>query len=157
LIAAPEISFRSVMAHSAERVWALVRPFGGVAAYHPLVDSCALVPGGRDDAVGSERILRIHGASEVRERLLALDDRRRRLVYTFVTAPIPVHWQEVTVGVDELDRSRSIVAWSAHFLPLASAAVEELRAANRQAFAEAARGLAVALDVSERARGLAAR
>ncbi|MBP7003265.1 SRPBCC family protein [Amaricoccus sp.] len=72
-----------------EAVWEVVRDFNGLPAFLPAIPSSEIEEGLPADAVGCVRAFRI-GETLVRERLLALDDCRYRLVYNFETPAFPV-------------------------------------------------------------------
>jgi carbon monoxide dehydrogenase subunit G len=93
-----------------DRVWELVRDFGGVRRYAAGIEKCSVEGSG----VGAVRTLSLAGGAELRERLEAIDDARRRLSYSIVSGPIPVASYLATIEIcDEASGCR--VDWSSTF------------------------------------------
>jgi carbon monoxide dehydrogenase subunit G len=96
----------------AERVWELVRDFGGVQRYAAGIEKCTLEGSG----IGAVRTLALAGGPTLQERLEALDDAGRRLSYSIVSGPIPVADYLATVAIsDEANGCR--IDWSSTFEP----------------------------------------
>ena len=72
----PKAYSSGVVPASADSVWELVRPFNGLAAWHPAIVQSELTSGS-DVEVGSVRRLTLGDGGIVVERLLALDDADR--------------------------------------------------------------------------------
>jgi hypothetical protein len=139
---------------SFEQVWAVVRSFARVADWHPIAKASRLVAG-RDGQPGAERELTLASGGTVRERLVAIDETRRRMVYSMVTFPIPVTAQENVIQVDPADTPlQSQVTFSATFTPSPGQGEEEIRAINLAAFAVAAQGLKQRLRDAHRTIGV---
>ena len=97
------------MAVSAEQAWQAVRDFG---ALHE-----RLVPGFATAAYldGGDRVMTFFTGTVLRERLIALDDVRRRLVWSIIDGPYSHHNGAVEVFADD-DGSCKLV-WTADLLP----------------------------------------
>jgi carbon monoxide dehydrogenase subunit G len=97
---------------SADRVWGLLRDFGGIHRYAAGIETCTV----EGEGVGAVRTLGLPGGAELQERLEALDDASRRLRYAIVAGPIPLSNYLATVEVrDEGEGCR--VDWSSTFEP----------------------------------------
>ena len=91
---------------SADDVWAIVRDFGGIAAWSPGLDSCTVD--------GDERTVKMFGM-EILERLVSSDDTARQLVYS-VIGGVPVTHHEATITVTPAGAG-SHVTWVAKVEP----------------------------------------
>jgi hypothetical protein len=94
---------------SAEQAWDAVRDFG---ALHE-----RLVPGFATAAhlEGDDRVVTFFTGTVLRERLVALDDEQRRLVWSIVDGPYSHHNGAVEVFADDDGRCRLV--WTADLLP----------------------------------------
>ncbi|RFU43001.1 SRPBCC family protein [Actinomadura logoneensis] len=97
-----------------DEVWTLVRAFGGIAAWHPALDTCVLT-GGDDRTVGAVRRLTAGDAVFV-ERLTGLDDAARTQTYEFLESPFPVRAYRATIRVAPVTASGATFAeWWAEY------------------------------------------
>jgi Polyketide cyclase / dehydrase and lipid transport len=96
---------------SADVVWDAIRDFGAV---HERV-----VPGFVVDTrlEGDDRIVTFFTGAVQRERLVALDDDARRLVYTAVDSPLGATHYNASVQVFADGEARSRVEWIVDVLP----------------------------------------
>jgi hypothetical protein len=83
----PKVYVSAVLPVPADRVWAQIRDFAGIAGWHPGIGSGEMEDGSAGDQVGGVRRLIGAGGEVFRERLLALDDGERSYTYTFVDSP----------------------------------------------------------------------
>lgn len=105
----------SVIEASADDVWALLRDFGGLAAWHPALDTCEIEPGPPSPQPGAVRRL-TNQAGTFRERLLSVDDAARSLSYEFLESPFPVRRYVSTVRVAPVtDTGHAFAEWWAEF------------------------------------------
>lgn len=73
-----------------ETVWALLRDFNGLPNWNGGVTRSEIEDGLDADVVGCVRSFHLGDGTHVRERLMALDDARRVMVYNFETPAFPV-------------------------------------------------------------------
>ena len=99
---------------SADTVWALVRPGDGLHTWHPTLPESTIADGLSNDTIGCVRVFTVNG-SEVRERLLELDDDARRCRYALEQGPMPVRNYVATLHVEPIGDDRARVDWSAEF------------------------------------------
>ena len=75
---------------SADRVWAVVGDFGGIASWMPGIESCRVE--------GEDRVIEMMGMT-ITERLVASDDAGRSLTYSIASgAPVESHEAVITVS-----------------------------------------------------------
>jgi carbon monoxide dehydrogenase subunit G len=102
---------------SADRVWDLVRDFGGIQRFAAGIESVSVTGQG----VGSVRTLTMPGGLTLQERLEALDERSRTLSYSIVGAhPLPFDEYLATIRLAE-DGDGCQIDWSSTFTPRAGA------------------------------------
>lgn len=102
---------------SADRVWDLVRDFGGIQRWAAGVESVSV----SGDGVGAVRTLSMPGGLTLNERLEAVDDRTRTLSYAIVGShPLPFDDYLATIRLAE-DGEGCQVDWSSTFTPRAGA------------------------------------
>ncbi len=90
----------AVIPASIEKVWALVRDFNGLPAWHTAIARSEIEDGRSADSVGCVRSFYLQDGAHVREQLVSLDDVNHRLCYTFVKPAFPVTnylaWMQLT-------------------------------------------------------------
>jgi len=104
-----------VLDHSADAVWAVIRPFGHYAWAG--VKGATIIEDGRaDDAVGAVRRVSV-GDKILRQKLLAHSDLERSYTYAFCdTPPFPVRNYVATLRVTPVTESgQAFVDWWATF------------------------------------------
>jgi hypothetical protein len=112
----PRVFVSSVVDAAAERVWATIRRFDGVADWLPFVKSSPIEGGGDPTRVGCIRVLTQTDGQVFREVLVALSDAERFYSYTFASSPVLVRNHRTTLKVLPVtDGQRSYVAWSSRF------------------------------------------
>lgn len=112
----PDVSTSTVVPADAEAVWSVVRDFDGLPTWHPGISASELEDGARTDQVGAVRHLTLGDGGAVREQLVALDDRERRLTYSILESPFPVRDYRSTIGVLPVAASgECVVTWSVLF------------------------------------------
>lgn len=105
----------SVIDASPEDVWALVRDFGGLADWHPALDTCEIEPGPPSPQVGAVRRL-TNPAGTFRERLVNVNDTTLTQSYEFLESPFPVRRYLSTIQVHPVtDSGQAFVEWYAEF------------------------------------------
>ncbi|MFI0844030.1 SRPBCC family protein [Mesorhizobium sp. IMUNJ 23232] len=111
-----------------DEVWRLLRDFNGHDRWHPAIASSAIEGGEPVDAVGAVRRFRLKDGGELREQLLSLSDRDRRLTYCLLEAPLPLMGYVATVALKPVtDRDRTFWEWSSEFHPPAERREELVR------------------------------
>ncbi len=97
----PQVSVSSVIDAPAEKVWATIRRFDGVADWLPFVKSSPIEDGGDPTRVGCVRVLTQTDGEVFREVLVS---------------PVPVRNHRTTLKVLRItDGNRSYVEWSSRF------------------------------------------
>lgn len=117
-----------------DQVWDAVRDFG---ALHE-----RLVPGFvvGSDLQGSDRVITFASGATARERLVDLDEQRRRLVYTVVESQLGFHHHQSSVEIRPSSSGTGCtIVWTTDFLPedpgpLVEGLMDAGAAAMRRAF-----------------------
>jgi len=73
-----------------DAIWDLLRDFNSHDSWHPAIAESRIEGGRRADQVGCIRRFSLHAGGEIREQLLGLSDRDRRVVYCILDAPLPL-------------------------------------------------------------------
>jgi uncharacterized protein YndB with AHSA1/START domain len=99
-----------------EAVWATIRDFSALSAWHPAVSQSAIEGGGDPDVVGCIRTLTLEGGATARERLLMLDDSRYTFSYNFETPAFPIENYVATVElVPVTNGDHTLAIWTGIF------------------------------------------
>src|SRR5689334_16733098 len=98
------------VAAPAADAWDALRDYGAV---HQRVAPGFVVAAEVD---GADRVVTFAGGAQARERLVTLDDRRRRLVYTVVDGPLGAAHHQASVEVLE-DSGGCRLVWTTDVLP----------------------------------------
>jgi Polyketide cyclase / dehydrase and lipid transport len=102
---------------SVDRVWELIRDFGGIQRFAAAVESVSV----QGEGVGAVRTLTMPGGVTLQERLEALDDGARTLRYAIVGPhPFPFSDYLATIRLSE-DADGCQIEWSSTFTPRAGA------------------------------------
>jgi hypothetical protein len=101
-----------VVPASADQVWAAVRDFNGMPAWHPGIESSSLTSGGSGTEAGAVRRLAMVGGGDVVERLLTIDDSDRSYTYEIVESPFAVRRYVSTIRLAPVtDSGHTFVEW----------------------------------------------
>jgi Polyketide cyclase / dehydrase and lipid transport len=102
-----------------EAVWPVVRDFNGLPNWLAGVAGSS-IEGGRDaDTVGAVRLLKLADGGACSERLVALDDSRYMVSYSFVQQLFPISDHRATIElIPVTSGERTFVQWSATFKDL---------------------------------------
>jgi len=73
-----------------DEVWRFLRDFNAHDTWHPAVAESRIEEGRPVDAIGAVRRFRLRDGGQLREQLLTLSDRDRRLTYCILDAPLPL-------------------------------------------------------------------
>jgi len=109
-----EVVVRRRVAAPAERVFAVLADFAGLADLSPAIESCTV----EGEGVGAVRTLRMAGGLSLQERLESHDAAARRFSYSIIGEnPLPFrdYLSTVTVEPDGADACR--VDWRGRFEP----------------------------------------
>ena len=99
-----------------EVVWATIRDFSALAAWHPALSHSEIEGGGDPDVVGCIRALTLEGGATARERLLMLDDSRYTFSYNFETPAFPIENYVATVElIPVTNGDRTLAIWTGTF------------------------------------------
>ena len=98
----------------ADRVWATVKNFDSLDKWHPALESDKIVSG-KNNEVGAERLLTLKGGGTIREKLLAIDDKRYSMRYSILEGVLPVSDYTSTITVVPAGKDRSTVTWTGSF------------------------------------------
>jgi hypothetical protein len=105
----------AVISASADEVWAVVRPFNGLPAWHPGIESSSL-NSGAEGQIGAVRRLVLGDGGVVVEDLLALDDPGRSYTYSILESPFAVRRYVSTIRVAPItDTGHAFVEWWTEF------------------------------------------
>ncbi|UDL92369.1 SRPBCC family protein [Mesorhizobium sp. PAMC28654] len=99
-------------------VWAILRDFNSHDRWHPAIAFSEIEGGDPVDAVGAVRHFRLADGGELREQLLALSDKDRRLSYCLLEAPLPLMGYVASVRLKPVtDGNATFWEWSSEFQP----------------------------------------
>jgi mxaD protein len=98
----------------ASKVWKAVQSFDALNTWHPAVAKDEIVVG-TNNQVGAIRLLTLKDGGTIKEKLLALDPKARKVRYTILESVLPVSHYTATLTVTPTGKDKSIVSWSAHF------------------------------------------
>lgn len=112
----PEALSSTVVPADPDTVWRVIRDFDGLPTWHPAIATSELEGGAPTDQVGVVRRLTLGDGGVVRESLVTLDDRERRLTYAILECPFPVRDYRSTIRVQPVTSTgESFVSWSVLF------------------------------------------
>ena len=111
-----------------DEVWAFLRDFNAHDQWHPAVAESRIEDGKAPDQVGCVRRFRLVDGAELREQLLALDDRAKSFTYCILDSPIPLVGYVATVTLKPVtDGNRTFWHWRSSFSPPPARAAELAR------------------------------
>lgn len=97
-------------------VWALVRDFNALPAWHPGIARSEIEEGRAPDSVGCVRSFTLADGAHIREKLLSLCDQTMSFTYDFQTSPIPARNYQATVRLTKVTKGdRTFAEWWAAF------------------------------------------
>ena len=106
----------SVIDAPADSVWAVIRDFNALPAWHPLIAESRIEGGLAADQVGCVRNFRLVDGGELREQLLTLSDRDYQCTYSILDSPMPLTNYIATLKLTRVtDGDRTFAEWSAQF------------------------------------------
>jgi hypothetical protein len=111
-----EVYTSSVIGAPARDVWAVIRDFNGLPAWHPAIADSRIEGGQPADKVGCARAFRLKDGGFIRECLLALSDYDLSCTYSILESPMGVENYVATLKVTPItDGDRCFAEWSAAF------------------------------------------
>lgn len=111
-----EVYTSSIINAPAERVWARIRDFNALPAWHPLIAESRIEGGAPSDQVGCVRDFRLKDGGRIREKLLALSDYEFSCSYSILESPMGVENYVATLKLTPVtDGDRTFAEWSAEF------------------------------------------
>lgn len=112
----PTVQFSKVLEAPAAHVWALVRDFGGLAAWFPFITHCELKDHAAAGQVGAVRINTTEEGALIEETLVELSDRDRRIVYAVTKGDVATLDYQSTLTIHEVTADgRAYADWTARF------------------------------------------
>lgn len=112
----PNLEFNAVIDGDIERAWEVVKRFGELANWHPLIAKSEIEDGLPDGLVGSVRRVELPTGEVLREKLVTVDEQTRTLSYAFVETPLPVKGYVGTIRLTPVSGERKIFAqWFSRF------------------------------------------
>lgn len=105
-----------IIAAPVEAVWQIVRDFNALPAWHPAIRESHIEDGRDADSVGAIRSFVLTDGTQVRERLLELDDCRYRFRYNFEKPAFPVaNYLATFTLIPVTDGDVTFAEWQAEF------------------------------------------
>jgi Polyketide cyclase / dehydrase and lipid transport/Uncharacterised protein family (UPF0261) len=84
-------AYRSaVISAPVQKVWAAIRDFNALPAWHPAIVQSEIERGLASDAIGCVRSFSLQDGGHLREQLLALSDVDHSFTYNILVSPMPV-------------------------------------------------------------------
>ena len=116
-------------------VWALLRDFNAHDRWHPAVSTSRMEGSRPVDQVGGVRAFRLKDGALLREKLIGLDDRARRLTYCILEAPLRLDGYVATLTATPVtDGDRTFVEWESRFDPPAAEAGRLMRLVGEEIY-----------------------
>ena len=96
-------------------VWAKIKNFSGLNAWHPAVEKVEIVEG-TDNKPGAVRVLTLKGGGTIKEKLLKYSDREREMKYSILEGVLPVsnYKSEIEVKPGKT-QGTTVVEWEGEF------------------------------------------
>lgn len=115
----PKVYASTIVEAPVEAVWQVVRDFDGLPNWLPGVLASSIEDGRDPDTVGCVRRLNVEGGATCSERLIALDDSRYAVSYSFVQQLFPISDHRATIElIPVTSGDRTFVQWRATFSDL---------------------------------------
>ncbi|SDR61616.1 SRPBCC family protein [Paraburkholderia tuberum] len=112
----PTVEFSAVIDGDADRIWNVLKRFGKISEWIPAIAESITEGDQPDGMVGSVRRIRLQDGSTLRERLLSVDDRHRRLSYCIEESFLPLdNYVAAVILVPLTGESRTFIHWTASF------------------------------------------
>lgn len=106
----------SVVNAPIDKVWAKIRDFNALPAWHPVIAESYIEESKPSDEVGCVRNFNLKDGSNIREKLLALSDSDYLCTYSMLESPLGLQNYVATLCLTEVtDGDRTFLEWSAEF------------------------------------------
>jgi hypothetical protein len=106
----------SVIDAPIEKVWATIRDFNALPAWHPAIADSQIEKGEPSDKIGCIRNFNLKDGGNIREQLLTLSDIAHTCTYSILESPMPVENYVATLRLLKItDGNRTYIEWSAEF------------------------------------------
>jgi hypothetical protein len=106
----------SIIPAPVDQVWAVVRDFNALPAWHPAIAESRIEEGRPADQVGCVRAFRLKDGGFIREQLLALSDYEFSCSYAILESPMGVENYVALMKLSPVtDGNRCFAEWSAEF------------------------------------------
>lgn len=110
------VTVSSVIDAPAASVWAAIRDFNGLPAWHPRMVKSEIEGGGPSSEIGCVRKFQVASGATLREKLLAMSDRDYSVTYSILETPQPISNHTATLTlVPVTDGDRTFAIWTATF------------------------------------------
>ena len=111
-----EVFVSSVIQANIDRVWAVMRDFNAIPAWHPLIAESRIEGGAPSDSIGCVRNFSLTDGAKIREQLLALSDRDYSFTYSILDADIPLQDYVATATLFPITNGdQTFGVWTAKF------------------------------------------
>ena len=112
----PAITISSVIDAPIEKVWARIRDFNGLPAWHPRMVTSKIEDGRPADEIGCIRNFQVATGATIREELLAFSDADHSMSYSIIETPQPITNHKATLSLRKVtDGDRTYAEWTATF------------------------------------------
>jgi len=110
-------AYRSaVISAPVQKVWAAIRDFNALPAWHPAIVQSEIERGLASDAIGCVRSFSLQDGGHLREQLLALSDVDHSFTYNILVSPMPVKNYVATFRLTPITvGNRTFAEWWADF------------------------------------------
>ena len=106
----------SVIDAPIENVWAKIRDFNALPAWHPSIADSHIENDEPSDKVSCIRNFNLKGGGNIREQLLTLSDINCQCTYSILSSPMAVENYEATLRLVPItDGNRTYAEWTAEF------------------------------------------
>lgn len=118
-----KVAIAKKLAIPSDKAWEAIGKIGRLDVWFPTIATCRV----EGDGIGAHRYMTLNRGGDITDRIVEIDQARRRLTYQRVRSPFPVSSYKGTVEVFESFDSRAIVVWTVDFEsePKDSASVAE--------------------------------
>ncbi len=97
-------------------VWAKIRDFNALPAWHPAIADSRIEKNEPSDKVGCIRNFNLKDGGNIREQLLTLSDVAHTCTYSILESPMPVENYVATLRLGTItDGNRTYIEWTAEF------------------------------------------